>query len=339
MLVFSCQRESINVSVNTDDFFFLRNAGADMPIWVKGNTQSNTLVLILHGGPGGSSFIYNEFFPEFTEPLEASYGVVYWEQRSAGSSQGNYSNSTLTIDNYVDDLEKLIVLLKDKYGSEINIFLTGVSWGGYLGSAYLAKDNNQDNIKAWVSIVGTNSFSKIANLGKQKLLFYADQQIANAVNVEEWTEIKDWGVDQDTIVTKEEFIEENTFAAKAELLLKDSLKTTIEPAPVGEQLSFVLSSPFSANAWLSNMKGIIESSLLDSLLQTDVNVENINIPSLFFGGKFDFIVPEEVLLDQFNEIGSDEKEIYILPQSGHGIVSQETVQVNELLKQFIEKHK
>jgi pimeloyl-ACP methyl ester carboxylesterase len=339
LLPFSCQQESFNISTNADDFFFLRNNGADMPVWVKGNTQSKNLILILHGGPGGSAFVIHEFFTEFTEPLEASCGVVYWEQRSSGSSQGNFSAATLTLQSYVDDLEKLVALLKDKYEADTNIFLLGVSWGGYLGSAFLAKDDNQNDIKGWINIAGTNSFSKTANLGKQKLLFYAGQQLGLSANVEEWTEIKEWAINQDTIVTKEEFIKENSYAAQAEILLEDSLNITIEQATTGEQLSFVLTSPFSANAWVSNLQGIRESNLLNLLLATDINVENISIPSIFLGGKFDFIVPEEVLLNQFNAIASDEKEIHFLSQSGHGILGHETIKLNELLSNFIEKHK
>jgi len=339
ILAFSCQRESFNSSVETDDFFFLRNEGADMPVWVQGNTQSKTFILILHGGPGGSSFLFDEFFTDFTLPLEDSYGVVYWEQRSSGASQGNFPSSALTLENFVDDLEKLVILLKEKYGADINIFLTGISWGGYLSSAYLSKENNQNNIKGWINIVGTNSFSKIANLGKEKLLFYANQQIALSANVKEWSEIKGWAINQDTIITKEEFIEENSFAGQAEMLLEDSLDISLEQASIGEQLSFVFSSPFSANAWLTNLNGIIDSNLLDSLLVTDINVENISIPTIFLGGKFDFIVPEEVTIDQFNSIASDEKEMHLLPKSGHGILGNEISKVNELISNFVEKHK
>ncbi|GAB5551573.1 MAG: alpha/beta hydrolase [Saprospiraceae bacterium] len=339
LTVFSCQKESFDTGTDTDNFFFLRNDGADMPVWVQGNTASKTFVLLLHGGPGGSAFLIDEFFLEFTDPLEASYGVVYWEQRSSGSSQGNFDLETLTPEKYVEDLEKLIILLKNKYGTDINVFLTGISWGGYLGSAYLSKINNQDEVKAWISIVGTNSFSKIANLGKQKLLFYANQQIAIGKNVSDWTEIRDWAEQQDTILSKEDFVEENSFAAKAEVLMEDSLNNSIEMASLGQQLSFVFSSPFSSNAWLSNRKGIQESNLLDIVLKQDVSVDEIMVPSLFIGGEFDFIVPKEVVMDQYNAVQTAEKELHILPNSGHNIIGQEVEKLSRILSDFIEKYK
>ena len=108
---------------------------------------------------------------------------------------------------------------------------------------------------------------------------------------------------------------------------------------IGEQLSFTFSSPFSTGAWLSNFKATLDSDLIDSVLQTDINVENISIPSMFLGGKFDFIVPEKVLQDQFDEIASVEKEIHILPKSGHRILAHEITKLNELVSDFIERHK
>ena len=56
----SCQKEEITLSDNAKDHFFLKSDGAEMPVWVEGNTESKTLVIFLHGGPGGSSIGYNE---------------------------------------------------------------------------------------------------------------------------------------------------------------------------------------------------------------------------------------------------------------------------------------
>lgn len=337
--LFACQKSKFELAEQTDDFFYLRNKGADMPVWVQGNTASKTFVLMLHGGPGGSSMVIDEFFPQFINPLESAYGVIYWDQRSAGSTQGNYDESTLTLENYVEDLEKLIVLIKDKYGQDINLFLAGISWGGYLGTAYLTKDNNQDNIKGWINIVGTNSFNSIANIGKEKLIFYANQQLEFGKNKSEWEEIKSWTEQQDTITSKDDFVKVNAYAAQAESLLEDSIQTTTGAASLGDQLSFVFSSPFSANAWLSNRKGIINSQLIDTLMEKNIDTESIKIPSILFGGKYDFIVPQEVLRDQFDRMQAEDKSLHIFPNSGHGLIGQEVETLNFLITDFIEQHK
>ena len=36
------------------DFFHLEHKGAKMPIWVKGNFNSEVMIITVHGGPGDS---------------------------------------------------------------------------------------------------------------------------------------------------------------------------------------------------------------------------------------------------------------------------------------------
>ena len=83
ILLASCQKEELWYE---GDYFFLRHKGADMPIWVRGNTQSNIFILHLHGGPGGSSI--DEGVEKVYLPLESDYAMVYWDQRGSGASQG-----------------------------------------------------------------------------------------------------------------------------------------------------------------------------------------------------------------------------------------------------------
>jgi pimeloyl-ACP methyl ester carboxylesterase len=337
ILLISCKKNEFNISTNTDDFFFLRNNGADMPVNVKGNTASKTFILILHGGPGGSALMIEELFHKFTKPLENNYGVVYWDQRSSGATQGNYN--TIKIEHFIDDLEKLITLIKNKYGNEVEIHLMGISWGGYLGTAYLNKDDNQKNIKSWINIVGPNSFLKMANIGKDKLLYYAQQKLALGKNEEDWKEIKEWCLKHDSITNTEDFLEENRFANYADLLMADSIDNQIETASVKDQLRLIYNSPFSSGAWSSNMKGIKNSDLISQILQNDLSCTKISIPSLFVGGRFDFVVPEEILQDQFAQVNTSNKEIHIFEKSGHGVIAHEVDKLNIVIVEFIERIK
>ena len=126
----------------------------DLPVWVKGNTASKTIIVYLHGGPGGGgSFGSSEFLnSEFVEAVTEKYAMVFFDQRGSGSSQGHYDKSLMTEAQFVEDLDKLVILLQNKYGSDINVFLYGVSWGGYLGTAYLVTGENQNKIKGWIIV-------------------------------------------------------------------------------------------------------------------------------------------------------------------------------------------
>ena len=69
------------------DFFYVKRKNARFPVWVRGQKQSDTFVIIVHGGPGSTGTQY--FHYDAYNGLEMNYGVVYWEERASGYSQGN----------------------------------------------------------------------------------------------------------------------------------------------------------------------------------------------------------------------------------------------------------
>ena len=107
VLLFSgCKKEKITLSENVSEEFYVDNAGASMRVLVDGNTASNTFILIVHGGPGASSYFYDTKY--ISRNIGDKYAVVYWDQRNAGASQGTNNGGNLHLDQMVEDLKKVI---------------------------------------------------------------------------------------------------------------------------------------------------------------------------------------------------------------------------------------
>ena len=51
LLITSCSKEKYF----DGDHFFVRNEGAEMPVYIKGNIESGVFILFVHGGPGGNA--------------------------------------------------------------------------------------------------------------------------------------------------------------------------------------------------------------------------------------------------------------------------------------------
>lgn len=337
-----CSDDSFSLSTRADDFFFFKNKNAKMPVAVQGNTASKTFVIFLNGGPGGSSFLYNDLFGAMTNPLEEDYGMVYWEQRNSGAAQGNFDDALMTPSQYVEDLEQLIQLIQYHYGEDIQVFLMGLSWGGYLGYAYLSQADNQSNIAGFINVVGPHNLLSMTSFSKKRLIQTAQHQLnASTDKATEWQNILDWCIQKDTILNKEDFIAINDLAIEAELLQIDSLSMEMSPASLNAQLNFVFASPFSASQLSANQKMIRESQLLDRALEQNLDafLPNITIPVTIMGGAFDYVVPAETLTEQYELLGSSEKELTIFRKSGHSIVSNETSQFVRQSKAFINKHR
>ena len=85
-----------------------------MPLYIRGNGTSKVFIIVLHGGPGGHGLQYS--LGEYADDLEADYAMVYWDQRGQGMSHGSYDKSDITLDVIVEDLRKVILLLKGMVG-------------------------------------------------------------------------------------------------------------------------------------------------------------------------------------------------------------------------------
>lgn len=185
-----CQKEEITIGTNVEDTFILENKGASMNVNVFGNTGSKVFIIIVHGGPGGGSLGYRT--SRSIKTMESDYAMVYWDQRLAGASQGGANGNTLTLENYVEDLDKLITVLKYRYGNDLKVFLYGHSWGGFLAPAYLAHQNNQNKIQGWIQASGAADFDSLSVWARKNLLEKANEELAAARNTKFWEEVKEF---------------------------------------------------------------------------------------------------------------------------------------------------
>ena len=100
-------------------------------ISIRGRNTANPILLYLHGGPGTPVM---PLFRHFQAPLEDHFIVVQWEQRGAGKSfSWKIPKETMTIEQFISDLQVLIELLRKRFNKE-KIYLMGHSWGSVFGT-------------------------------------------------------------------------------------------------------------------------------------------------------------------------------------------------------------
>jgi pimeloyl-ACP methyl ester carboxylesterase len=306
----SCKKGVVHLSTDADEIFWLSNKGADMPVWVKGNTASKIMILFLHGGPGDGSYRYAGFQ---TDQLWLHYAVAYWDQRDAGAAAGNNNYADLTLDQMIDDLGKLVAVLKNRYGNDLEIFLMGHSFGGLLGSGYLVKENNQNNIHAWIEVDGAHDYPESNTLERQMLIDTGNSEIAKGNYPTQWKTIVDYCNAHQANISLDIDLQTDTYASLAESYVPvNKVTTSIN--------YFSPSSPFSfgANLYFLNYtaagKKFQES--IEPATFTD-QLYKITIPSLLIWGTYDFTVPMASGIHALHNLGSSYKQFVIMPQSGH----------------------
>jgi pimeloyl-ACP methyl ester carboxylesterase len=329
LLFWGCKKDDTTLSTNADEMFWLTNAGADMPVWVKGNTASKVIILFAHGGPGKGAYSYSGFQ---TDRLQKKYAVAYWDQRDAGAAAGNGNFDNLTLDQMVEDLNKLVKVLKYRYGSDTKIFLLGHSFGGLLGTAYLVKDNNQSQITAWIEVDGAHDYPACNTLSRQMMIDTGKVEIARGHHIGEWTEVVNYCEASPPNVSVDISYKTNDYAHKVESYV--DINHTVNPLDYTS-----VSSPVSYGINLYKIyltkKGKKFLETLEPISYTN-QLEKIKIPSLLIWGKYDFIVPSPLGYQAYDKIGANFKSIFIMPHSGHTPMNGDTEYFAQIVSHFIE---
>ena len=158
-----------------------------MRVLVDGNTASKTFILIIHGGPGAGAFFYNTKY--ISKNLEDNFALVYWDQRNAGASQGSSNGGNLHLDQMVDDLKKVIKVLKFRYGNDISLFLLGHSFGGMIAADFVTGSGNQDMIRGLINVDGSHNYPLNDTLTRKMLLSVGQYEISQNRNAGKWQPI------------------------------------------------------------------------------------------------------------------------------------------------------
>jgi pimeloyl-ACP methyl ester carboxylesterase len=322
-----CQKEKITLGNNVNETFYVSNKEAGMKVTVLGNTSSKVILLIVHGGPGGTASNYP--FPL----IKDKYAVAYWDQRIAGSSQGKANASSSNLATYVEDMTKVILTLKYRYGLDISVFVFGHSWGGMLSSAFVTTNNNQQLLKGWIYCEGVHNFPLLNSLVKDKLLSFGIANITRNKDVELWKPIVDYCNSLPPgNISADQSLELNNYADEAETnLLHDS------PIESSKYTSDVPTVPFTSYA-LNNLNPLnlqLYRSLNDVELSSKLN--KVTIPVFIVSGRYDFKTPVGLGDDLYARISSFVKTHLVLELSGHD-VQQWDLTMSEILK-FMDANK
>ena len=325
----ACQKENFSSSGMADDHFFLVSRGQSMPITLAGNLDANKIIVIIHGGPGGSAIVYRDSYVR--QNIETRYALAYWDQRLAGSSQGN--GGPKDISEFRRDMRALVQLLKAKYGANKKIYLFGHSWGGFLSPYFLLESQNQALVDGWIQIGGAHNYRMNDSLTREMLLFYGRQELQANRNTEDWQEIVDW-CQENGFSGRANAGRLNGFAHRAEGLMPDVISPSIDFADVFGGNRVPMTAQFFSQLG-SGIQAIDEPTYTEPISE---NLSRITVPTLLLWGKYDFVCPPELALDIEANISSSSVEKQIFNGSGHSPMMNEPTAFWNTVLDWLARH-
>ncbi len=299
-----------------------------MPVWVKGNTNSGTFIIVTHGGPGattGHDFTISVGFQE----LEKDYAFVYWDQRMSGLSQGDPASSTLTIEQHIEDQEKLVELIRHKYNPQ-SLFLMGHSWGGVLTSKYLGRKNHQDYFKGWIDMDGSIQDKFEGQAKKDWILERVPEYYDEDPKF--WQYIIDWYEEHPNPVEND--WQPYTYLGILGGYSYDWAKTQeLNPIPYKD---LIFASPFTFSFYFSQYSEVPWMNGYDATEE----VANISIPTLLLWGEEDGSVPPPVAHFTYDLLATDaqDKEIVFVEECAHSPHMDRPYEFETAVRNFIHRY-
>jgi len=318
LMLSQCQNEKITASLDTDDTFYVENDGAAMRVSVKGNTQSGKIMLIVHGGPGGSAFLYHtEKMQILLEPHNA---VAYWDQRIASASQGTVNKETVTLPQFGDDLKSVIQVLKYRYGTATKIYLMSHSWGGMVATQFLTSGTNQELVSGWIFANAVHDWPRNDQNTIDMIIARGEQEIELGRNVAKWQEMIRYVQSLVFPLTVVQSKKLNDYAWEAMDLI-EGFAPLNEDDIINENL---ISDRIPYTSLLCNLLNPVQRQLLREVNEKSFSdlLVNITVPLLVCSGRHDFVCPTATGLDLLTRIGSADKQSITFNNSGHNLEEQ-----------------
>ncbi|MCB9744320.1 MAG: alpha/beta hydrolase [Alphaproteobacteria bacterium] len=312
-----------------DDYFFFRRDGADMPVWVRGDPDSRTMLVYLQGGPGNPTAVVDAMFPELAEDLDARYRTVYWDQRASGGSLGQAPPESLTPEGFAQDLDLLTELLLERYEVE-RLVLWGISWGGTLGNQFLSEPERAAKVAGWVELDGGENMEMAYALSRPRVMDFAEARIAAGEDIAYWEEALAWYEAHPTQPAKAAGLQHYEYVYEAGGYWYDA-----ETAGFDGLAAYFFKGSMGVT-WLGNQAWI------DREMQADVNIHDrvpdITTPALLLWGRHDLVVPLEVGERTFELLGTpaEDKRFVVIEEAAHTVIAEQPERVAQEMNAFIE---
>ena len=283
--------------------------GEEQWVLIRGEKQTNPVLLYLHGGPG--SFIIPRA-RDLGRMLEKDFVVVYWDQRGSGKSyRSGMPPTSMNVDQFVADTRELVEVLRQRFNVP-KVYLVGNSWGAALGT--MVAEEHPDMFYAYVG-TGQLVNTRLAESISYEFTLSEARETNNKEALRELTEMGPPPWDYQTMNKQRKWLRRfgGTIYAEKETtssFLSDFMgKMLLSPE---YSLMEIFENTMDPNFAVRNLwDDIGDINLFES-------VPRLEIPVYFIAGRHDYNTPSELVEQYYNELEAPEgKRMYWFENAAH----------------------
>ena len=297
-----------------------RLGGFDQWVMIRGENIANPILILLHWGPG---FPEMRLFRTFNAALEQHYTVVYWMQRGTSKSfDRRMSASSLTIEQFIADLDELAEMLRARFGKE-NVVLYGHSWGSVLGVLYASRF--PEKVAAYV---GTGQIGEWAAFETASYTFV----LAEAERRQHRKAIRELrAIGPPPHAFWDMVVERKWITRFAGIVRGMSLWRFTRITLSGPEAS-IFDLPNILRSQLITPKVMWQELMGVNLLKT---APVLRMPVFFFLGRHDRVVVPETSVAYFDVLQAPSKRLFWFEESGHEPPTEEPDKFNGLMVDLV----
>lgn len=346
-ILFSCSDSKISKKI-IDEELMINVPESQLYLRMRGNPEK-PLIINLHGGPGGYSGIDIKLMGP---GLEAKFLIAYLDQRGCGKSFACSDTSRLTVEQYIKDLDIVVDSLTNRYNKK-QVNLMGSSWGGMYGFLYLLF--HQDKINSYACIDGKVN----SNYQNHALIDFeikkANELLQTDISDSKRTELK-LIISELNRIKKSNFEHFHTDVNWMKHQVPPKLGFNAYFADTSKIISF--KDVLQDTALMRLMKytkeeytevgekaEIVNTAFRNTPSYNNINIEpeleQIKTPTVVIQGDQDYVVGlghAQLIYNALSGLSPENKELHIIPETGHCPAIEEPEKLAEILKEFFEKH-
>ena len=295
----------------------------------RSNRPDAPVMLLVHGGPGGpdsnTAYQYQIWWQDL-------FHLISWDQRGCGktlAANGQPPAYPVTVPELLCDMHGIIEHIKTSYGVD-RIFVFGHSWGTVLGTLYTLE--HPENVAAYIGAGQFCNFfrNEIAAYAKTKEVVEAAGSRRDLAKLESILPYPDRPMDPDSVVVKKKMPVLKRLQARYNIAGKvtTELIRIYLRSPAFRISDFSMFSKKAAGYSKDLLRFVFDFEILDCGVKYEA-------PVFYILGDRDYQTAAPVAMEYFESIEAPLKQLFLLPDAGHGMMYDQPEAFAQALNEII----
>jgi proline iminopeptidase len=318
LLLLACEPRPTLPAGRIEEQSLLPLGGSEQYVEITGVSDTNPVLLFIHGGPGWPQ---TPMLRYFNADLTTAFTLVSWDQRGAGKSfLHDSAPPNVTLEQIVADGHELTQLLKARFKTP-KIYLAGFSWGSIVGVA-LAEQYPED-YAAYIGI------SQMINLRRgmaitQDWIAAQARAAGDSATLQALARLR---AGDPSLCTGDM----GCFIAQYELLSKygGAVFNPATNAEVGRAMqAYPDYAAYDWNKGFAFSAGHLERAVFDADL---ARVTHLGVPVILMVGRHDWNLPPALSTEWLARLDAPAKQVVWFDSSGHGPLEEQPAAFNKAM--------